>query len=411
MEYTTKIIENIFSEIIFCQNNRIDRTEKVDISRKYELNYLYALVLFLHQIDKLKDNLFSIKNNLFELSIYTEDLYPFDFLCEDLGLERRLEVGISTVYTFHESSEQVELFLEILSEKIIVKEKAIEDRLFGFLKKDQFLSKSEAAHYKHLSKEFFPLKVNKLSVENGDWLNEIVAAYKSDQRNIKAKVVDKKFIQKYISYCDYFEQILSDSGEFLVFSIHFIAKNLKNYNKISLGSIKQQFLNYLRGYKRLSLIAGYMGYWELDSNNQLAFRIYFIVPNTGIEALEWQKDIIYYWENIFFRIYLNKNNLQGTNLTFNANIMDLLLSHKKFKCKSIVVSRRRKGMTKDFCQTVVAYIVLSELYFNPHQLQIWLHTLVDFDTNQDQSSIIDITSKNKISKVFRGHFKNNSCNP
>ena len=405
MEYSRQIIKNVFSELIFSQNNRIDRTEKVDINRKYQLEYLYTLVLFLHEVDKLKDSLFSIKNNLFQLSIYIDDLYPFDFLCEDLGLERKLEVGISTVYTFHESSEQVELFLEILGKKIIEREKVVEDRLSGLMKKDQFLSNSEVAHYNHLSKEFFPLKRNKLSVEDTDWLNEIVAAYKSDQRNIKAKIVDKKLVQKYISYCDYFEKIISDSGESLVFSINFRAENLKNFNKISLGSIKQQFLNYLRGYKRLSLIAGYMGYWELDSNNQLAFRIYFIVPNTGIEALEWQKDIIYYWENIFFRIYLIKNNLQETNLTFNANIMDLLLSHKKFKCKSIVVSSRTKIMIKDFCQNVVAYIVLSELYFNPHQLQIWLHTLVDFDTDQDQSSIIDITSKNKISKVFRGHIK------
>lgn len=72
-------------------------------------------------------------------------------------------------------------------------------------------------------------------------------------------------------------------------------------------------MNAMRGYRQLAQISGYMGFWDLGEENDLCFRIMFIVPDMGIEAEEWIEDICYYWENIYFdKIREEKNiNLQA----------------------------------------------------------------------------------------------------
>ena len=71
-------------------------------------------------------------------------------------------------------------------------------------------------------------------------------------------------------------------------------------------------MNAIRGYRQLAQISGYMGFWDLAENNNLCFRMMFIVPDVGIEVDEWIEDISYYWENIYFNKIREKEIYQFT---------------------------------------------------------------------------------------------------
>ncbi|RYY78758.1 MAG: hypothetical protein EOO69_09210 [Moraxellaceae bacterium] len=410
MIISRNIIENVAKEAILVHKEDKHAESYIREQREVQLNYLYALVLFLYNLDKLKDSIFTVKNNLFYLPVYLDNSYPFDFLCQDLGLKDTFTLGGNGTYSFNETSEQVKIFLEVFERKIkqkkeTIQKQNIEERFKGFYADLIFHLKKDVTSCKYLPEHYFPVKLKELPVEEAHWLNEVVAAYKNDPRYKRAKITDKKFFEKYHKTCSYFTNVLESGTDFLVFSIQFRIQNQHTLSGNLFRDFKHDFLNYRRGYKKLASIAGSIGYWELDQKSNLAFRMYFIVPDIGLDVMEWQEDIIYYWENILFDRFIKKYKLANSNLVFMANSVPLSLSYKNFKGKSIKISKKHKARIQDFCQTVVAYIVLSELYFYPYPLQLRLHAVRQIDSKVDTTKPIVITNKNKTSRVFRGHIK------
>lgn len=164
-------------------------------------------------------------------------------------------------------------------------------------------------------------------------------------------------------------------------------------------------MNAIRGYRQLAQISGYMGFWGLAENNNLCFRIMFIVPDIGIEVDEWIEDISYYWENIYFNKIREKEIYQFTEtdaIRFEAVELPVAWSHKKLKTRFLEVGKNNHNMKKLICEHAVSYIVLSEFYYCPFELQLYLKSIAMISEEQsevDQALSID---RKRVYRVFRG---------
>ncbi|QIO05006.1 hypothetical protein [Acinetobacter shaoyimingii] len=400
VSFSDKIIKNIFISLDqdLTRNGLLERRQELD------LRILLELILFIRSLDKIKGQYFIVTWNKFYPPIYAYKFYPFEFLTYDFGLKNTKYMNIdgeSRKVNLFESTPRVELFYDVLD--LHIKNEKLEslcEKLQPTLNQ-----RNKPVEFKLLPASFFSSKFSEISVENVAYLNEFLYRFRGHDEFTKRKNDENKAVKKYHEYCDYFNEVMSLSAKSFIFVIEFLVHGQQKLKDITFINLKKDFMNSIRGYRQLAQISGYMGFWDLAENNRLCFRIMFIVPDIGIEAEEWIEDISYYWENIYFSKIRDKDIYQfkGTDaIRFETVQLPVAWSHKKLNSRFLEVGKNNQNMKKLICEHAISYIVLSEFYYCPFELQLYLKAIAMISEEQSRGDPEMQAKGKRIYRVFRG---------
>ena len=395
-----KIIKNVFINLQqdLTRNGLIERRQELD------LRILLELILFIRSLDKIKGQYFKVTWNKFYPPIYADKFYPFEFFTYDFGLKNTKFVNIdgeSRKVNLFESTPRVELFYDVLdlhikNEQLV----SLREKLQPILNE-----RNKPIDLSLLPASFFPSKFSEISVESVAYLDEFLDMFREHEEFTKRKNDENKAVKKFHEYCDYFNDAMSLSTKSFIFAIEFLVHGQQKLIDDTYINLKKDFMNSIRGYRQLAQISGYMGFWDLADNNNLCFRIMFIVPDIGIEVDEWIEDIIYYWEDIYFNRIREKDvyKFKGTDaIRFEAVQLPVAWSHKKLKPRFLEVGKNNLSMKKLICEHAISYIVLSEFYYCPFELQLYLKAIAVISEEQSKvESGLRINGK-RMYRVFRG---------
>jgi uncharacterized protein YktA (UPF0223 family) len=398
--FNDKIIKNIFHNI------SIDLNRSGFLKHRDELNLriLLELILFIRSLDKIKGHYFLITWNKFYFPVYAHKFYPFKFLSNDLGLKNTYRVHIDNAedkVNLFESTPRVELYYEVL-DLHIKNEKLV--RLHEQLR-PTLNERSKPPQFNVLPANFFPDVFSDMSVENIAYMNEFLEKFRNHKEFIKRKNDENKAVKKFHEYCQYFNDVMSLSARSFIFTIEFLIHGQQKLYDDTFINLKKDFMNAMRGYRQLAQISGYMGFWDLAEENNLCFRMMFIVPDIGIEAEEWIEDISYYWENIYFSKIRDKDIYQfkGTDaIRFETVQLPVAWSDKKLNSRFLEVGKNNQNMKKLICEHAISYIVLSEFYYCPFELQLYLKAIAMISEEQSRGDPEMQAKGKRIYRVFRG---------
>lgn len=398
--FSDKLIKNIFInlECDLTRNGLLERRQELD------LRILLELILFIRSLDKIKGQYFTVTCNKFFPPVYADKFYPFEFFTYDFGLKNTKFVNIdgeSRKVNLFESTPRVELFYDVL-------DLHIKNEQLASLREKLQLTLSERnkpVEFNLLPASFFPSKFSEISVENIAYLDEFLDKFREHEEFIKRKNDENKAVKKFHEYCQYFNDVMSLGSKSFIFTIEFIVHGKQKLIDDTYINLKKDFMNSIRGYRQLAQISGYMGFWDLTENSDLCFRMMFIVPDIGIEVDEWIEDIIYYWENIYFNKIREKEiyKFKGTDaIRFEAVQLPVAWSHKKLKPQFLEVGKNNQSMKKLICEHAISYIVLSEFYYCPFELQLYLNDIALISEEQSRvDSEVQVKGK-RMYRVFRG---------
>ena len=136
----------------------------------------------------------------------------------------------------------------------------------------------------------------------------------------------------------------------------------------------------------------------------------FIVPDIGIEAEEWIEDICYYWENVYFDKIREEKKYQFTGtdaIRFEAVELPVAWSHKKLISHFLAVGKNNQNMKRLICEHAVAYIVLSEFFYCPFELQLYLKSIKMISEEQSEVDQVLRLEGKRMYRVFRGSLPKN----
>lgn len=395
-----KIIKNVFNNL----GVDLNRSSFLIHRDELDLSVLLELILFIRSLDKIKGHYFLITWNKFYFPVYAHKFYPFKFLSNDFGLKNTRRVYIDNAehkVNLFESTPRVELFYEVLdlhikNEKLV----RLREQLGPTLNE-----RSKPVQFNVLPANFFPEEFRDMSVENIAYMNEFLEKFRKHEKFIQRKNDENKAVKKFHEYCQYFNDVMELSAKSFIFTIEFLIHGQQKLYDDTLINLKKGFMNAIRGYRQLAQISGYMGFWDLAENNKLCFRIMFVVPDIGIEAEEWIDDICYYWENIYFDKIRGKEIYQFTDLDairFEAVELPVAWSHKKLKTRFLEVGKNNHNLKKLICEHAVSYLVLSEFYYCPFELQLYLKTISKIAEDQFELGHELEVKRKRMYRVFRG---------
>ncbi|GEM_PF-1600347 len=395
-----KIIKNIFKNL----DSNLDRSGFLKRRDELDLRILLELILFIRSLDKIKGQYFLVTWNRFYPPTYAYKFYPFEFFTYDFGLKNTQKLSIEGMERkghLFESTPRIELFYDVLdlhikNEKLVW----LREQLRPTLKE-----KSKPVEFNLLPGNFFPSNFSEMTVENVAYMNKFLEKFRGHEEFTKRKNDENKAVKKFHKYCQYFDDVMSLSTKSFIFAIEFLMHGQQKLYDDTFINLKKDFMNAIRGYRQLAQISGYMGFWDLAENNNLCFRMMFIVPDIGIEVDEWIEDISYYWENIYFNKIREKEIYQFTEtdaIRFEAVELPVAWSHKKLKTRFLEVGKNNHNMKKLICEHAVSYIVLSEFYYCPFELQLYLKSIAMISEEQSEVDQALSIERKRVYRVFRG---------
>ena len=398
--FSDKLIKNIFKNL----NVDLNRSGFLKHRDELDLRILLELILFIRSLDKIKGHYFLITWNKFYFPVSAHRFYPFEFLSYDFGLKNTRRVHIDNVehkVNLFESTPRVELYYEVLdlhikNEKLV----SLREKLQPTLNE-----RSKPAQFNVLPASFFPEVFSDMSVENIAYMDEFLEKFREHEEYVKRKNDENKAVKKFHEYCQYFDDVMSLSARSYIFTIEFLIHGQHKLYDDTFINLKKDFMNAIRGYRQLAQISGYIGFWDLTENNELCFRMMFVVPDIGIEAEEWIEDIRYYWENIYFDKIREEKKYQfkGTDaIRFQAVGLPVAWSHKKLNTQFLAVGKNNHNMKKLICEHAVAYLVLSEFYYCPFELQLHLKSIKMIAEEQSEVDQVLRVEGKRMYRVFRG---------
>ena len=405
VHFGDKVIKNIFKnlEIELDRNGFLKRREELD------LKILLELILFIRSLDKIRGPYFLVTWNKYFFPTYAYKFFPFEFLTYDFGLKNTRKVNIEgedRKVSLFESTPRVELFYDVLDLHIKTSRLVtLREQLRSTLNE-----RNKPAGFNVLPASFIPTKLENISVENIAYLNEFLEKFRGHEEFIKRKNDENKAIKKFHEYCHYFNDVMSLNAKSFIFTLEFLIHGLQKLYDHTLINLKKDFMNAIRGYRQLAQISGYMGFWDLAENNKLCFRMMFIVPDIGIEAEEWIEDISYYWENIYFNKIREEEIYQFTGtdaIRFEAVELPVAWSHKKLISHFLAVGKNNQNMKRLICEHAVAYIVLSEFFYCPFELQLYLKSIKMISEEQSEVDQVLRLEGKRMYRVFRGSLPKN----
>ena len=398
--FSDKIIKNIFKNL----NIDLDRSGFLKRRDELDLRILLELILFIRSLDKIKGHYFLVTWNKLYPPTYAYKFYPFEFLTYDFGLKNTRKLHIDSVerkVNVFESTPRVEMYYDVLDLHIknenLVK---LREQLRPSLNE-----RTKPVEFNVLPANFFPSTFSDMTVENISYMNEFLEKFRGHEEFIKRKNDENKAVKKFHKYCQYFDDVMSLSTKSFIFAIEFLMHGQQKLYDDTFINLKKDFMNAIRGYRQLAQISGYMGFWDLAENNNLCFRMMFIVPDIGIEVDEWIEDISYYWENIYFNKIREKEIYQFTEtdaIRFEAVELPVAWSHKKLKTRFLEVGKNNHNMKKLICEHAVSYIVLSEFYYCPFELQLYLKSIAMISEEQSEVDQALSIERKRVYRVFRG---------
>lgn len=403
--FSDKIIKNIF------HNLGIDLNRSGFLKHRDELNLgiLLELILFIRSLDKMKGHYFLITWNKFYFPVSAYKFYPFKFLSNDLGLKNTRRMHIDNAeykVNLFESTSRVELYYEVLdlhikNEKLVMLHEQLRPTLN---------ERSKPTQFNVLPANFFPDVFSDMSVENIAYMDEFLEKFRNHEEFIKRKNEENKAVKKFHEYCQYFNNVMNLNARSFIFTIEFLIHGQQKLYDDSFINLKKDFMNAMRGYRQLAQISGYLGFWDLAEDNKLCFRMMFIVPDIGIEAEEWIEDICYYWENVYFDKIREEKKYQFTGtdaIRFEAVELPVAWSHKKLISHFLAVGKNNQNMKRLICEHAVAYIVLSEFFYCPFELQLYLKSIKMISEEQSEVDQVLRLEGKRMYRVFRGSLPKN----
>lgn len=398
--FSDKIIKNIFKNL----DMELDRNGFLKRREELDLRILLELILFIRSLDKIKGPYFLVTWNKYYFPTYAYKFFPFEFLTYDFGLKNTHKVNIEGVdrkVNLFESTPRVELFYEVLdlhikNEKLV----RLREQLGPTLNE-----RSKPVQFNVLPANFIPAKLDDISVENIAYLNEFLEKFRGHEKFTKRKNDENKVVKKFHEYCQYFDDVMKLNAKSFIFVVEFLVHGQQKLNDDTFINLKKDFMNSIRGYRQLAQISGHMGFWDLAEDNALCFRVMFIVPDIGIEVEEWIEDICYYWENIYFNKIREKEAYQFKEtdaIRFESAQLPVAWSNKKLKPLFLEVGKNNQNMKKLICEHAISYIVLSEFYYCPFELQLYLKTISQIAEDQSELGQELEVKRKRMYRVFRG---------
>lgn len=246
--------------------------------------------------------------------------------------------------------------------------------------------------------------IPKLETEVIEFLNKKVSTYKEKLVTIRhTKNLDSSFQEKKRKYDEYFIDLLCTYKKLYLFSLNFFIKGPSD-GKFNLAQIKKDFFNSFRSNSNLQSIVGYMGTWEFDYKNDFYFRVIFFVDDKAAEEqLSIVNTMIHYWES--FNCTRRTN--EYSHLMFTAEVSNISESKSSLRIPVCRIGKNNNKLISDFSDRVINYITLSEKFFFPAELQIFIfEQLPEEKKTKNGQGIYRVENlQYSFSRSFRGHLK------
>ncbi|WP_166170748.1 hypothetical protein [Acinetobacter sp. SA01] len=215
-----------------------------------------------------------------------------------------------------------------------------------------------------------------------------------------------RFNKKIREYKSYIQNLLNNFGDLYAVSINFWWDGHINHMDSQKNNQKKQFFNNLRSYPDFEAIKGHVGLWEYSDEKGLYFRCIFFCANSK----KYNKDsliegLLRCWEQAFA---LKSNGRLTGKVIYSAELSHLAYTKSKSLNQPItLLSQNNKVLLEEFYNIVLNYIIISEKYYYPLELQMELLVLSPVlkqgeNKNEDKGFIL---KKYGPSRSFRGHLR------
>lgn len=377
-----------------------------------DLELLKKLELFFNDLEVLKTNLFVergsyIRNTEFSIekieepnksyvpTQYAKKWFPFTFIFEKIFYRNQKDE-----FMFLEVSQRFRLFYFYHYLSLVKIREQDNEFYYDEAKCDDiptFRFQSMKVQLSNLP------DIHNLDYKHIELINSMVHDYRvllKEQK--KYKNIDSSFNKKRNEYICYTKNLLAEFGSLHVFSMEFFLEN--KHHCFDYSIIKSKFLNRIRSISGLDVVVGYLGSWEFNSLNGIFFRVVFFVPKKKIVNVENVIDLmIYHWEiqgDVSDNALLSKIKFKAKSSCISASIPSLYTVH-------CVIRNEKSVLFDNFVNSVINYTTLTEKYFFPAELQIFIFTYMPKDRRkQNEKGQYDIENlQYSFSRSFRGHLK------
>lgn len=243
-----------------------------------------------------------------------------------------------------------------------------------------------------------------LHTEVIEFLNKKVSTYKEKLAAVRhTQNLDSSFQEKKRKFDKYFIDLLCTYKKLYLFSLNFFIKGPSD-GKFNFAEIKKDFFNSFRSNSNLKSIVGYMGTWEYDGKNDFYFRVVFFVEDKlAEEQLSIVHTMIHSWESFNF----TRRTKKYSHLFFTAEMSNISESKKSLRVPICRIGKNNNQLISDFSDRVINYITLSEKFFFPAELQIFIFEHLPEDKKKkSERGIYRIENlQYSFSRSFRGHLK------
>lgn len=377
-----------------------------------DLELLKKLELFFNDLEVLKTNLFIergsyIRNTEFGIenieepkklyipTQYAKKWFPFTFIFENFFYRNQIEE-----FMFLEVSQRFRLFYFYYNLSLVRIRQQDNEFYYDETKRDDipiFRFQSMKVQLSNLP------DIHSLDSKHIELINLMVHEYRVRLKEQKKyKNIDSSFNKKRNEYICYTKDLLAEFGGLHAFSMEFFLEN--DYHRFDYSIIKSKFLNRIRSIGGLDVVVGYLGNWEFNSLNGIFFRVVFFVPKKKVVNVQNVIDLmIYHWEiqgDVSDNELISKIRFKAKSSCISASIPSLNTVH-------CVIRNEKSVLFDNFVNSVINYTTLTEKYFFPAELQIFIFTYMPKDKKkQNEKGQYDIENlKYGFSRSFRGHVK------
>lgn len=409
-----KLINSTFDEMIDRWTEiGYYRSDLVANMRMTDLEMLRSVELFINDIENFKGNIFINKGDIlrnthngynfhtqYQVTRYAKKWFPFNFLFNDFLIYTEAlsyifkEVNVRFLKLFYFYNLNILEMIECENDFEIYRREWVDvsERKIDLVRLKVFNEKMKIVD-----------NIDQLADIDMELINIIVNNYreliKSNRYN---NSLDYGFSKKRNDYIKYFLDLLNKFNGLFVFSINFLVKN--DHKAFDLPEIKKDFFNTIRSKQGLSSIVGYIGTWEYCERFGYFFRVIFFVPRKKIDDQNELFDaLIHTWET-----FGSSKKEMREGLIYEAELTNISESNQSLRTPYCVIGKKNQTLISAFTDSVINYTTLSEKYFFPAELQIFIfeHMREDKKEKAPDSKFIIDSLKSGFSRSFRGHQKN-----
>lgn len=251
------------------------------------------------------------------------------------------------------------------------------------------------------------LELDKASLAEFQLIEKILHEYieEAGKSSIKKffQYEQARFNKKIREYKYYIQDLITNFGDLYAISIDFWWDVPANPTNIQKSDLKKKFFNNLRSHSDFEVIKGYVGLWEYSAEKALYFRCIFFCTKSKMHSIDYTiEGLISYWEQGFAS---KSDERSAGKVIYSAELSPLAYSKSSLNQHTILLNSKNKALLEDFYNIVLNYIIISEKYYYPIELQIELLAFSPILHQKENDDSGFSLKKYGPSRSFRGHLR------